>query len=211
VTELKRQLAACPIIAVIRDDASLELVLKSPVRCVLLAYGDLVTAGSAVGRLKAAGKLVFLNFDMIDGLGTDQAAVRFVARRVRPDGIRSTRSQIIKAAHKEQFLTVQSLFLLDSLALRNGLNSVLNCSPTAIEVLPGIMPRIIGDISRRCSLPLIAGGLIRSQKEAQDALAAGAAGCATSDRALWGLSLCVRGGDKKAGSLSQRTRILNYA
>lgn len=210
MTELQRQLATRPIIAVIRDDVSLELVLRSSVCCVLLAYGDLVSVGPAVRRLKAAEKLVFLNFDMIDGLGTDQAAVRFVARRVGPDGIRSTRSQIIKASHKEQLLTVQSLFLLDSLALKNGLNSVLNCSPTGLEVLPGIMPRVIRDISQRCSLPLIAGGLIRSQKEVEDALAAGAAGCSTADRTLWDLSRCIRGGDKKAND-SQRARILHYA
>lgn len=210
MTELERQLATRPIIAVIRDDVSLELVLRSSARCVLLAYGDLVSVGPAVRRLKAAEKLVFLNFDMIDGLGSDQAAVRFVARSVRPAGIRSTRSQIIKAAHKEQLLTIQSLFLLDSLALKNGLNSVLSCSPAAVEVLPGIMPRVIRDISQRCLLPLIAGGLIRSREEAEEALAAGATSCATADRTLWDLSRCARGGDIPAND-SRRTRVLHYA
>ncbi|NLG85908.1 MAG: glycerol-3-phosphate responsive antiterminator [Firmicutes bacterium] len=210
MTELERQLKTRPIMAVIRDDVSLELVLKSSVCCVLLAYGDLVSIGPTIRRLKAAEKLVFLNFDMIDGLGADHAAVRFVARRTEPHGIRSTRSQIIKAAHKEQLFTIQSLFLLDSLALKNGLNSVINCSPTAVEVLPGIMPRVIRDISERCPLPLIAGGLIRSRIEVQDALVAGAVGCATTDRTLWDLNRCVKGGDIKAND-SQRTPILHYA
>ena len=90
VTELERQLAINPIIAVIRDDVSFELVLKSPVCCVLLAYGELVSVGAAVRKAIAAEKLVFLNFDLIDGFGSDQAAVRFVAQRIRPHGIRSS-------------------------------------------------------------------------------------------------------------------------
>lgn len=210
MTKLERQLKTKPIIAVVRDDVSLEQALISSVCCVLLAYGDVVSIGPAVRRLESAKKTVLLNIDMIDGLGNDQAAVRFVARRVKPDGIRSTRSQLIKSARKEGLLTVQSLFLLDSLAVNNGLRSVLGCSPSAVEVLPGIMPRVIRDISTRCSLPCIAGGLIRNHKEVEDALAAGAAGCATSEKSLWDLRRKSKGGDNKTNDLV-RKGLLHYA
>ena len=210
MTELERQLAISPIIAVIRDDVSFELVLKSPVCCVLLAYGELVSVGAAVRKLIAAEKLGFLNFDLIDGFGSDQAAVRFVAQRIRPHGIRSTRSQLIKAAHKEGLLTIQSLFLLDSLAVKNGLRSALGSSPTAVEVLPGIMPRVIRDISSKCPLPIIAGGLIRSLKEAENALAAGAAGCATAEKSLWDLRRRFKGGGNKVNQ-PKSTSLVHYA
>ena len=166
MTELERQLAISPIIVVIRDDVSFELVLKSPVCCVLLAYGELVSVGAAVRKLIAAEKLVFLNFDLIDGFGSDQAAVRFV-RNVLDPMASGTRSQLIKAAHKEGLLTIQSLFLLDSLAVKTDCARLWAPSPTAVEVLPGIMPRVIRDISSKCPLPIIAGGLIRSLKEAE--------------------------------------------
>ncbi|BCV25879.1 glycerol-3-phosphate responsive antiterminator [Gelria sp. Kuro-4] len=187
MAQLWRWLATSPVIAVVRSSDAVSEALAAPARCVLLATGDIASVGSDTHLFHTRGKIVFLHTDLIAGLGGDQAAVRFIARRLKPDGILTTHSQLIQAAHKEGLITIQSLFLLDSLAVKNGLTAVLKSRPAAVHVLPGILPRVIREIKATCRLPLIAGGLIRSRRDVEEALAAGAVACATGKTRLWWL------------------------
>lgn len=185
MTQLWRWLATSPVIALVRSGDAAREALNAPARCVFLATGDIADVGTYISRFHSQEKVVFLHTDLIAGLESDQAAVHFIARRLRPDGILTTHSQLVRAAHKEGLLTVQSLFLLDSLAVKSGLNAVLKSRPTAVQVLPGILPRVIRELKSMCSLPIIAGGLIRSQPDVEEALAAGAIACATGEPRLW--------------------------
>ena len=47
---------------------------------------------------KAAGKTVFLHIDLAEGLGRDDAAVRWCVERIGVDGLISTRPSLLKAA-----------------------------------------------------------------------------------------------------------------
>ncbi|HHY93347.1 MAG TPA: glycerol-3-phosphate responsive antiterminator, partial [Firmicutes bacterium] len=154
MTQLERWLASSPVIAVVRSSEGAGEALKAPTRCVLLATGDIESVNHYISLLQGQGKLVFLHTDLIAGLGCDHAAARFIARRLRPDGILTTHTQLIQAAHKEGLLTIQSLFLLDSLAVKNGLGAVLKSRPTAVQVLPGIVPRVIRELKLVCPFPL---------------------------------------------------------
>ena len=61
-----------------------------------------------------------------------------------------------------------------------------NANPHILEIMPGVVTKVI----RRYSdggVPVIAGGLIQTAMEVQEALEAGAKAVSTGQPALWGL------------------------
>lgn len=54
-----------------------------------------------------------------------------------------------------------------------------------IEILPGLMPKIIRRISRLVKVPVIAGGLISEKEDVVAALAAGATAVSTTNPSVW--------------------------
>jgi len=59
--------------------------------------------------------------------------------------------------------------------------------PDLIEVMPGVMPGVIGRITRQVSIPVIAGGLIDSKQDIIEILKSGALGASTGKAELWNL------------------------
>lgn len=57
--------------------------------------------------------------------------------------------------------------------------------PDMIEILPGLMPKIIRRISRLVKVPVIAGGLISEKEDVVAALAAGATAVSTTNPSVW--------------------------
>jgi len=53
-------------------------------------------------------------------------------------------------------------------------------------VLPGVIPSIIEEIKETTGIPILAGGLIRTKEDVQQALNAGATAVTTSREDLWG-------------------------
>jgi glycerol uptake operon antiterminator len=51
--------------------------------------------------------------------------------------------------------------------------------------MPGIIPRVIGQINQKTNVPIIAGGLIQTQADVEKLLAAGAVSVSTSRHELW--------------------------
>lgn len=88
-------------------------------------------------------------------------------------------------AKELNIFTIQRLFLLDFLALVSGKNSIQTIRPDAVEILPGIMPKIIEEIRIETRIPIIAGGLIRDKSDVIDSLNAGAIGISTSNKEVW--------------------------
>lgn len=62
----------------------------------------------------------------------------------------------------------------------------MSSDATALEILPGIMPRVISEVASILQRPLIAGGLIRDDEDAVAALNAGAMAISTTKASLWG-------------------------
>ena len=103
-----------PVIAAVRRREDLPLAAASPAEVIFLLCGELLTIREDVARVRRAGKIALLHIDLLGGIGRDAAAVEFIARHVRPDGLISTRSQLIRCAKERGLLTVQRFFLLDS-------------------------------------------------------------------------------------------------
>ena len=101
------------------------------------------------------------------------------------DGIISTRPTLIRRARHRGLLTVQRAFILDSLSLTSLSGQLEQGKPDFVEILPGIMPRVIAEISARTQVPVIAGGLLRDKADVMAAMRAGAAAVSTSAPSLW--------------------------
>ena len=55
----------------------------------------------------------------------------------------------------------------------------------AIEILPGVMPKIIKQIVEISTLPIIAGGLIQDKEDIMLALQAGATAVSSTKKEIW--------------------------
>lgn len=206
--QMLEALAAQPVIAAVRQKKDLAGALASSVSIVFLLAGDLFTLPEVVGQVKRAGKIVFVHFDMVQGASKDAAGMNFMARSAAPDGIITTRANLVVEAKSCGLLTVQRTFLLDSQSVHTGIDLVKEAKPDILEVLPGVVPSEIQEVVRRIRVPLIAGGLIRSKSQCYAALRAGAVGVSTSTSELWNAALTAPAGEHAVGGGSVRSALV---
>ncbi|WP_335871743.1 glycerol-3-phosphate responsive antiterminator [Bacillus sp. 2205SS5-2] len=145
-----------------------------------------------IGLLKGAfqyakeqNRKMFLHIDLIQGLRSDEYATDFVCQELRPYGIISTKSSVIKRARKKGVLATQRTFIIDSSALNRSVELIKSNDPDFIEVLPGVVPKIITHLHQQTGKPIFAGGLIQTKDEVEAAIDAGAVAITTSNPELW--------------------------
>lgn len=184
---LCRRLLDSPVIAAVKDDAGLDAALQSECGAVFLLYGSAAGVCTQVDKVRAAGKLAIVHIDLIDGLSGREAAVDALEALCHPDGLISTKPAVIRRARHLGLVTVQRAFLLDSMSVENLPAQLAVGKPDFLEVLPGIMPRIIARITASTDTPVIAGGLIQYKDEVMAAMGAGAAAVSTSSPAVWAM------------------------
>ena len=178
-----------PVIAAARAMADVRAAAESRVAAVFLLGGSILTLPDMTAALREAGKYVFIHLDLCEGLGKDAAAVEWCARTLRPDGLISTRSQLLKKAAQQDMMTIHRLFLVDSSSLNGGIRHLTADPPDLIEGLPGLVPKAITHLKDTLGLPVIAGGMVTEEKDVAQALAAGALAVSSSARALWKMGL----------------------
>lgn len=176
-----------PIIAAVKNSEGLERVLTRDNRVVFLLYGDLCSLPGTVERLHQAGKLVIVHTDLITGLAAKEVAVDYVAAVARADGIISTRPALIRRGRELGLFTILRFFVFDSLSLENVRPAAAGAQPDMVEILPGIMPKIIARIAAAIRIPLICGGLIMDKSDVMEALSAGALAVSSTSEAVWDL------------------------
>ena len=181
----KELLLDSPVIAAVKDDAGLQKALDSDCQVIFLLYGNILNIDSLVRTVHEREKRCFVHIDLIDGLSNREIAVDALVQLGSPDGIISTRTPQIRRAQQLGILTIQRVFLLDSMSLQSLLTTMDAYHPDYIEVLPGVIPSVIAEITAKTTIPIIAGGLIRSKQDVIQALQAGAIAVSTSCRAVW--------------------------
>ena len=175
-----------PVIAAIKDEEGLAACSRNPdVRVIFVLYGNLCTIGQIVGRLKETGKIVLIHLDLIEGLNGKEIAVEFIRSYTEADGIISTRPSLIRKARECGLYTILRVFILDSMSLRNVAKQALAAGPDMVEMLPGVMPKIVRKVKQMVKLPVIAGGLISDKSDVIEALSAGAISVSTTNPAVW--------------------------
>lgn len=184
VIDLKNSLQAHPVIAAIREDGMRE-ALNSPVAVLFHLRADLLTLTDRCRAAREAGKALFVHLDLADGIGRDRTGIAYLAK-MGVTGVISTRNQLIKAAKEEGLITVQRFFALDSQGVEAMTETLAQTAPDFVEIMPGLAYKIIGRFAGG-KTPVIAGGLIETQKEARAAFEAGAVAVSTGCRELWKL------------------------
>ena len=76
-------------------------------------------------------------------------------------------------------------FVIDSMAYDNIQKQTAGYRPDVIEILPGLMPRVIEKIKKSVRCQVIAGGLISEKEDIVAALKAGAVAISTTDKNVW--------------------------
>lgn len=182
MTSLENLKGVLPAISKLKD---FEKALETSSKWVIILESRLTQIASLVEYARRAHKRVLIHFDLIKGLKSDEYGLEFIIRSVKPDGIISTRGTIIEMAKKNDLLTIQRVFLLDSLALEQNIKQIQRFQPDYIEMLPGLMPSVIKNIKEKTRIPIILGGLVTTEDEINLALESGAVGVSTSHTELW--------------------------
>ena len=131
------------------------------------------------------GKKLIIHADLVHGLKTDNFAADYLCNDIRPAGIISTRSNMILKAKSRGILAIQRVFLIDTIALEKSYSLIEQTAPDYIELLPGIIPEMIAEVYNRTGIPVITGGLIRTDDQITAAIEAGAVAITTSNKELW--------------------------
>ncbi len=179
-------LANGPIVAAVKDEAGLSAALCGESSVVFVLFGTLASIADITQRICAAGKLAMVHLDLVDGLAAREAAVDFIAAYTKAAGIISTKPGLIKYAKNKGLFTVQRFFVLDSLSLSNIVAPAQPLAADAIEILPGVMPKIIKTVCAAVQKPVIAGGLINDKDDVLAALSAGAVAVSSTNGTVWG-------------------------
>ena len=185
MTEKKEQMVANPVIAAVKDEEGLAQALASDCDTIFLLASTVLNVGPMVRRIKEAGKVAVVHIDLVEGLGNREIAVDALAQLCQPDGIISTRPGQVRRGRQLGMITVQRAFILDSMSITSLHSQLAVSRPDFIEILPGIMPRIITEITEETAIPVIAGGLIKYKDEVLAAIRAGAVAVSTTCRAVW--------------------------
>lgn len=185
--QLLNLLAAGPVIAAVKGGDGLEAALDSDVPVIFLLSGDILSVADAAARVRKAGKRVFVHLDLIDGLAAREVSADFIARQTAADGIISTKAALTRRGRELGLVTIQRFFLLDSMALENIEKDLARDASDLIEVLPGLMPKMIRRLVQDTGKPVIAGGLISDKEDVTGALGAGAVAVSTTNPAVWSM------------------------
>lgn len=179
---------ANPVIAAVKDEAGLNICCAcEEIRVVFILYGDICNIGEIVEKVKKAGKIAMVHVDLMEGLSGKEVVVDFVKSHTQADGILSTRTTLIKRAKELGLYAILRTFILDSLSYENLQKQLANARPDMLELLPGLMPKIIRRVSKYSKVPVIAGGLISDREDVMNALNAGAISVSTTNPSVWGM------------------------
>jgi len=174
-----------PIICAINSLNKFDLAIRSPCEIMFLLNGDIFNLKNIVAKAKQNNKLIFIHLDLMEGFSKDVVALNYISKIIEPDGIITTKSNIIKIAKDMNIFAIQRLFLLDSLSLDTGIKSVKETKPDAVEILPGIMHKATKYITNEIKTPVITGGLIKDKEDIILSIKSGAVAISSSNEKVW--------------------------
>jgi glycerol uptake operon antiterminator len=173
-----------PVVPAVRGpDSALEAALAGEHPAIFVLGGDIFKVLGRVGS-QSRRPQIYVNVDLVGGVAGDASGLRFLSRHV--EGIISTHRHVIELAKQSGLITIQRLFAIDSGAVERGLKLIRRAEPQFVEILPALAYCEIADrYSAVLDLPVLAGGLLKSQEDISTILEAGAVGVSTSHQGLW--------------------------
>ncbi len=183
--KLEDVFASSPIITAVKDGTGLEHAMEKDSAIVFILYGNVCSIPSIVEKVKEHGKLAIVHVDLITGLSSKEVAVDYIKEHTRADGIISTRPGMVKRAMELGLIGGQRAFLIDSIALENTRKQLSSFQPDFMEIMPGMMPKILRQIRETTSVLLVAGGLLLDKQDIMAAFQAGVDAVSTTKEDLW--------------------------
>ncbi|MDO4267233.1 MAG: glycerol-3-phosphate responsive antiterminator [Eubacteriales bacterium] len=174
-----------PVIAAVKDDRGLKRCLDSECQTVFILYGNICNIQRIVETLKEHGKYAMVHADLVQGLGSREVAMDFLKEYTKADGIISTKPMLVRRAMEVGLFGILRAFMIDSMAVDNTKKMLESFSPDMMEIMPGVMPKIIRTLRECTDIPLISGGLISEKKEVLEMFSAGADAISTTKEELW--------------------------
>ena len=172
------------VIAAVRTENELISAAESDVKIIFFLAPNILTLKNAVNFVHSKGKKLFIHLDLTEGIGKDKSGILYV-KNVGVDGIISTRVSIIKLAREADLFTVQRFFTVDSKSVDTTVEGIKASKADMIEIMPGVVTKAIKMLKEKISTPVIAGGLIESPTEVEEAIKAGAQAISTGKKELW--------------------------
>lgn len=173
------------VIAAVRNDDDLSLAVKSGVEIIFDLSPDILTLEKKVKCVHDAGKKFFIHMDLASGIGKDESGIKF-AKAADVDGIISTRVNIVRMARENGIFSVQRFFAVDTQSIDTTASAIKAAKPDMIEIMPGILFKVIKNLCIKTNIPIIAGGLIDTAEEVEAAIESGASAVSTGKKELWG-------------------------
>jgi glycerol uptake operon antiterminator len=180
------RLAGSRCCAAVLSDEQLELALASRTEIVFLLRGNGLALGPEIRRIHAAGKLAAVHLDLVDGVRADARGVAWLAR-LGADALITSHGRLMPVIREEGAIAILRLLLSRRTHLDTAFTAVSRARPDIIEVLPGVILPTLTGLMPTFGVPLLAGGFIRTEADAEDVIKAGAAGITTSAPNLWGM------------------------
>lgn len=154
---IKELLEENPIIAAVKNEEQLNQALDSEAQVIFVLFGDVMNIKEISEIITSRNKIGIIHIDLVEGFTNKEIVVKYIKEETKFSGIISTKPQVVKLAKKYNLLGVQRVFIFDTLSL-NNVKSHMISECDAIEVLPGIIPKVIEIISKYSSKPVVAGG-----------------------------------------------------
>ncbi|MDR3595982.1 glycerol-3-phosphate responsive antiterminator [Clostridium sp.] len=181
---IKELLEENPIIAAVKNEEQLNLAINSDAQIIFVLFGDVMNIKELGDIIVSKNKMGIIHIDLVEGFTNKEVVIRYIKEETKFNGIISTKPQVVKLAKKYDLLGVQRVFIFDTLSLNNVKNHMISeCD--AVEVLPGIIPKVLGIIAKYSNKPVVAGGLIETKEEVMQALNSGATCVSTTKKEIW--------------------------
>lgn len=81
--------------------------------------------------------------------------------------------------------TVQHFFIVDSQSVYTTIESAKASKADMIEIMPATVTKVIDRLKKELDMPIVAGGLIETREEIEQALTSGAAAISTGKKEFW--------------------------
>lgn len=172
------------IIAAVRTNDELVKATNSDVSIIFMLCPNIWDIESQAGLVHKANKKLFIHIDLAEGIAKDECGIRY-AKKCGVDGIISTRNNVIKLAKGLGIFTVQRFFIVDSHSIETIIDTAKNLKADMVEVMPGVVPKVIKKLKAKIDMPIVAGGIIDSEKEIEDAFESGASAVSIGKESFW--------------------------
>ncbi|MGC7871802.1 glycerol-3-phosphate responsive antiterminator [Desulfosporosinus sp. SYSU MS00001] len=165
-----------------------EAMLHPNIGAVFLLGANINLLPSIVKKVHGDNKVLMVHLDMLEGAGKDKAGIHLLAR-MGLRGIVTTKPNLVKYALDEGMVVIQRLFVLDSESVKTGIKMAAAVKPNAVEILPATIPSfVIQEMKDSLGIPVLGGGLLRTEEDVRTALAKGIDAVSTSLRHLWDIN-----------------------